>query len=99
MKPSNFDKNMADASFAQAEAKKKVAAQGSKAVKAALWGLGSACLLALVFVNEDLVTDLFTRGKWFAALPIASVFIFTFVHSAFAHNFLSALGIEPKRKK
>ncbi len=111
MKLSGFEKNVAACAFAEAGdfktakemlvagAKKEGVARRADAVKAGLWGLASACLLAIVFVNEDLVTDLYTRGKWFAALPIASVFIFTFVHGSFANYFLSTLGLKPKGKK
>jgi len=58
------------------------------------FGIGTATLYAAVFMNADTVTSYFTRGSWYAALPIATVFVFSFVHGAFASNLWSVLGIE-----
>lgn len=63
-------------------------------------GLGalSACLYAAVFLNATTVTTYFTKGGLYAALPVATALIFSFVHGSFTSNFLSALGIEPSAK-
>ena len=61
-------------------------------------GLGAAALYAAVFLNADLVMKYFTRGGWYAALPVATVFVFSFVHGAFASNLWSLLGIEATKK-
>lgn len=58
------------------------------------YGIGTAVLYTAVFMNADTVTSYFTRGSWYAALPIATVFVFSFVHGAFAGNLWSVLGIE-----
>lgn len=58
------------------------------------YGVLSAAFLAAVFTNSDAVTQMFSRGGWYAALPIAAVLVFSFVHGAFAHNLWSLLGIE-----
>lgn len=111
LKLSDFEKNMVAASFAEAgdfktarnmlvtEKKAGGAAHSANVLKACVWGLASAGLFALLFLNEDLVTDLYTRGKWFAAFPIATVFVFSFVHGSFANYFLTSLGLTPKGKK
>ena len=62
------------------------------------YGAATAALYAVVFMNADTVTSYFTRGSWYAALPIATVFIFSFAHGAFASNLWSLLGIEAARK-
>jgi len=62
------------------------------------YGAVTAALYAAVFMNADTVTSYFTRGSWYAALPIATVFIFSFAHGAFASNLWSLLGIEAARK-
>jgi hypothetical protein len=49
-------------------------------------------------MNADTITNLFTRGSWYAALPIATAFIFSFAHGAFASNLWSLLGIEAAKK-
>ena len=61
-------------------------------------GLGTVAIYAAVFLNAGTVMRLFTKGGLYAALPIATVFIVSFVHGAFAHNFWSCLGIEATKK-
>ena len=61
-------------------------------------GVASLALYAAVFWNSGTVTKYFTRGGWYAALPVLTVFVFSFVHGAFASNLWSVLGIEATRK-
>ncbi|MFZ5450964.1 MAG: universal stress protein [Thermodesulfobacteriota bacterium] len=61
-------------------------------------GLAAASLYAAVFLNADTVMKYFTRGAWYAALPVATAFIFSFVHGAFASEFWSLMGIEATKK-
>ncbi len=61
-------------------------------------GLGSVALYAAVFTNSGTVMKYFTKGGIFAALPILTVFAFSFVHGAFASNLWSLLGIEATKK-
>ena len=61
-------------------------------------GLGAAALYAAVFLNTDLVMKYFTKGGLYAALPVATVFLVSFVHGAFASNLWSVLGIEATKK-
>jgi len=62
------------------------------------YGIGTIILYAAVFMNADTVTNYFTKGSWYAALPIASVFVFSFIHGAFASNLWSVLGIEAHKR-
>lgn len=62
------------------------------------FGALSAVLYAAVFTNVSTVTTYFTKGGLYAALPVTTALIFSFVHGAFASNFWSALGIEASRK-
>ncbi len=57
-------------------------------------GLLSAALYAAVFSNVGTVMQYFTKGGIYAALPIATVFVFSFAHGAFASNLWTLLGIE-----
>ena len=61
-------------------------------------GLGSVAIYAAVFWNSGSVMQYFTKGGLFAALPIATVFLVSFVHGTFAHNLWSCLGIEAAKK-
>jgi hypothetical protein len=66
--------------------------------KAIIFGIASVGMYAAVFTNSNTIMKYFTRGSWYAALPIATVFAFSFVHGAFASHLWSALGIEAKKK-
>ena len=74
-----------------------VASNSSKAVvigKTAGYGVLSAAFCAAAFSRSDTIAQVCSRGGWYAALPIATVMVFSFVHGTFAHNLWSALGIE-----
>jgi len=66
--------------------------------KTIAFGGMAAALYAAVFLNGSTVMKFFTRGGWYAALPIATVFVVSFVHGAFAHHLWSALGIEAVKR-
>jgi hypothetical protein len=66
--------------------------------KTLTFGALAAVLYAAVFANGSTVMKYFTRGGWYAALPIATVFIFSLVHGAFANYLWSALGIEAVKR-
>lgn len=61
------------------------------------FGLVSLSLYAVLLMNEQLVTDTFTRGGWYTALPVGGAFLFSFIHGAFASNLLTVLGLEAKK--
>lgn len=61
-------------------------------------GLATAALYAAVFLNSATVMKYFTKGGIYAALPVVTVFAFSFVHGTFAHNVWSLLGIEATKK-
>jgi len=58
------------------------------------YGALSAACYAAVFTHANTVAQVFSRGGLYAALPIATVLAFSFVHGSFAHNLWSLLGIE-----
>lgn len=64
-----------------------------------IYGSLTAALYGAVFANADIVMQVFTRGGLYAALPIATVFVFSFAHGAFAGNLWSMLGIEAVSKQ
>ena len=61
-------------------------------------GLASAALYAAVFTNSGMVMEYFTKGGIFTALPIFTVFAFSFVYGPFTSNLWSLLGIEATKK-
>jgi hypothetical protein len=66
--------------------------------KMALFGIATAGLYGAVFANSDWVMEHFTRGAWYAALPVATVFLFSFVHGAFASHLWTVLGVGVTKK-
>ena len=61
-------------------------------------GVASAVLYAAVFTNSGTVMSYFTKGGIYAALPIVTVFAFSFVYGPFTSNLWSLLGIEATKK-
>lgn len=68
-------------------------------VAAVIFGIISIASYIILFRNVDLVMETFTHGGVYAALPVGSVFYFSFLHGAFASNVLEVLGLEAKKKK
>lgn len=61
-------------------------------------GVATAALYAAVFLNSGTVMKYFTLGGWYAALPIVTVFVFSFVHGTFSHYVWEVLGIHAPKK-
>ena len=66
--------------------------------KMLVYGVLSAALYAALLSNQAAITALFTRGAWYAALPIATAFAISFVHGGFTNYFWSVMGIEATKK-
>ena len=62
-------------------------------------GLLSIALYAVLFSNQDFVSNTFTRGGLYALLPFGTALIFSFVHGAFTGHFWTVLGVEASKKK
>lgn len=62
-----------------------------------LFGVFSVGLYLALFLNSETIMQFFTKGGMYAALPIGTVFLFSYVHGAFAGNFWSVLGIDAKK--
>jgi hypothetical protein len=60
------------------------------------FGAASAAVYAGAFSHADAFTELCSRGGAYAAMPIAAVFLVSYVHGAFASNLWTALGITAK---
>jgi len=64
-----------------------------------IFGVISLASYIILFSNEGLVTDTYTKGGYYAAFPIVTAFWFSFIHGAFGSNLLSVLGLEAKKSK
>lgn len=68
-------------------------------VKTLLTGIISIALYTALLLNQDIISSTFARGGIYALLPIATAFIFSFIHGSFTGNFWTSLGIEAKKRK
>lgn len=112
MEVTQFDKNMMAVAFAEtgehgtakemfhggAKGKQVAGPVKSKPyLKALFFGAISISCYVLLFSNEQKVTDLCTLGGVNTIYPVMMAFFFSFIHGAFASNFLSSLGLEAKK--
>lgn len=67
--------------------------------KMLVMGMISVALYTLLLTKQDAVNSTFGRGGWYAFLPIATAFVFSFVHGAFTGDFWTVLGVEAAKKK
>ena len=67
--------------------------------KAIIYGICSVVLYVILLTNQDFVNENFTRGGLYALLPIATAFVFSFIHGNFTSYFWSVLGVEAKKKR
>ena len=67
-------------------------------MQVALWGAVSIAMFAAIYVYEKDINTTFSKGGWFAFLPIATAFAFSFVHGNFTGKFWSVVGIEASNK-
>ena len=68
-------------------------------IKTLFLGLISILSYIIFFINENWVIENFTKGNWFAILPIITAFIFSLIHGAFAGHFIKLLGFEEKKRE
>lgn len=67
--------------------------------KTIAFGLASLGLYSLVYAFSSQIADICGRGGLYAIVPVATVFLFSYVHGSFTGNFWSALGIEASKKQ
>jgi hypothetical protein len=68
--------------------------KGRLIVKTIISGAITVGLYAAAFTNTDFLMAVFSKGGYYAAFPIATVFAFSFAHGSFSSNLWSALGID-----
>jgi len=65
--------------------------------KTAVYGIFSLVLYILLYLFEDSILDLSSRGRWYFLLPILAAFVFSFMHGNFTAHFWDMLGIKAKK--
>ncbi|MDH3329046.1 MAG: hypothetical protein OEM01_07405 [Desulfobulbaceae bacterium] len=113
MEPNGFDKNMAAVTFAEAgehetanhlmasaaqeQAGMVKIAKKKPVLSMVVFGAISLTGYVLLIENQGWVTETFTKGGIYTMWPIGTALAFSFIHGAFASNFLSVLGLEAKK--
>jgi len=64
-----------------------------------LAGAVSISLYVALMTNQDFINSTFAKGGLYAFLPIATAFIFSFIHGSFTGHFWTVLGVEASKKK
>ena len=67
-------------------------------VRTLIFGALSVCLYMALLNNQELVNGNFAHGGIYAVLPIATAFIFSFIHGSFTGHFWTVMGVEPAKK-
>ncbi len=62
-------------------------------------GLLSAAMYTYLLLNQTMINNYTAMGGAYALLPIATAFLFSYVHGSFTGNFWTILGIEASKKK
>lgn len=70
----------------------------SKIYNTLVFGLFTIVAYAAIFLNSETIMKYFTKGGSYGIFPVATAFLVSFIHGAFAGNFWSAVGIEASKK-
>lgn len=70
---------------------------GKQLVQTVVYGLVTLLLYSLLYVFEDSVLGLSSRGGWYFIFPVTIAFVFSFVHGTFTGRFWDVLGIKARK--
>jgi len=65
-------------------------------LRAVLFGAASISLYLLVFLNQDTITEYFSKGGFYAIVVVVTALVFSLVHGTFANYVLELIGIRAK---
>lgn len=64
-----------------------------------IMGIISIGMYATLLIKQDAINSYFALGGAYAFLPIATAFLFSFIHGNFTGSFWTVLGVEASKKK
>ncbi|MGB9712830.1 MAG: hypothetical protein ACPL2F_06890 [Dissulfurimicrobium hydrothermale] len=68
-------------------------------IKMIIMGAISASLYTFLLLKGDFVVQICAKGGVYAFFPIATAFVFSYVHGGFTSSFWSVLGVDAKKTK
>ena len=74
----------------------KSSKKNSSIIKSLVLGVVSFSTYTILFIYEEWVIQNFSKGGFYAALPIVTALLFSFIHGAFSSNFIYTLGLKEK---
>ena len=73
------------------------ALSGKQLTKVVLYGFSTLALYFILYLFEDEILDVTSRGDWYFILPVMAAFVFSFAHGNFTSQFWDILGIKAKK--
>lgn len=67
--------------------------------KMIVMGAISIALYAVLLSQQDIINQYIGKGGFYAFLPIATAFLFSYFHGTFTGDFWTVMGIEASSKK
>ncbi len=61
------------------------------------YGLAALVLYLLLYALEDHILALSALGGWYFVVPVATAFVFSFVHGAFTGHFWDVFGVKARK--
>ncbi len=70
---------------------------GRQITKALSLGLVTLTLYLALYLLEERILQISSRGRWYFLVPVAIAFVFSLVHGAFTAHFWDMLGVKAKK--
>lgn len=74
-----------------------ITSTGKQITKAVSLGLATLILYLALYLLEEHILQLSSRGGWYFLIPVAIAFVFSSVHGAFTARFWDVLGVKAKK--
>jgi len=65
--------------------------------KTFVFGLTSLVLYSMLYLLEDALEEITSRGRWYFLIPVGIAFLFSFVHGNFTSHFWDMLGVKARK--
>ncbi|MBI3575079.1 MAG: hypothetical protein HY083_05445 [Gammaproteobacteria bacterium] len=74
-----------------------IASSGKQLARTAIFGSVALVLYFLLYLFEDPILALTSRGGWYFVGPVGLAFVVSYVHGNFTSHFWDMLGIKAKK--
>lgn len=74
-----------------------ISSRGKQLARTAVFGTAALILYFLLYLFEDPILALTSRGGWYFVGPVVVAFVVSYVHGNFTSHFWDMLGIKAKK--